>query len=408
MMKAFRRYLIVGLLVLLVLLLIVVLSASSWLETTTGRNLLERELSRALSMEAALQGDYSLQLFPAIQIVGNELLLSDAKTGHMLAKIYAYELQLALKPLFRKQIDILKIAINDGSLNLDGLTEMAAASAAGTGESLQLPNIRKLEISGLMLQKSADDFLLISQMSLTDFAESKKSQLALALALPMADGESKLFDLDGYLQVFASPFQVLVDVQALSVNVAGQSWPVGEGTLSWLATKDEFTGDLRGLLAGYSSAYQFSVHTAEALWLELNVELRSADNGVISVRLDARDSHARWLLEPIELNLDGQELLGSGCLSLAGEPLLQLQLQAIQLDLDVLQEMVPAGLLPNGKGIEAGEISRESSGELDLPIELAIALSAEQLRMSGAIAQNVHLLVGDEPDCTLALSESSN
>jgi len=400
-MKVRWRHLMVILLMLLALLLVVLLSASSWLETSAGRNLLQRELRKALSLDAQLQGEYSLKLFPAIQIVGDELILRDIKSGNRLAVVHAYELRLALRPLLRKKIDIIKISIRDGRLDLHQLLKNSSAEPQEASKGLQLPKIRELEITGLKLQKSTEDVLQIVQMNLSDFAENKSAAITLVLALPQAAGDDLKLQMAGHLQVSASPLEVQLELQDLSLQPAGPEWRIGAGKLSWSASKAQLIGDLKGQLGTYKSHYGFSARFAEAMQLTINAELQSADSARLAARLVAEPISGSWVLAPVALDLDGQILEGSGCFSTFTKPLLQMQLDAQALDLDALQGLLPEQLMPASPAGETGLPQPDNPGLTDLPVELKIRLSARQLNWSGAIAREVKLQLGAEPDCSL-------
>ncbi|HKX54721.1 MAG TPA: hypothetical protein VJN01_01415, partial [Xanthomonadales bacterium] len=88
---------------------------------------------------------------------------------------------------------------------------------------------------------------------------------------------------------------------------------------------------------------------------------------------------------------DGQALSGDGCFTAETKPLLQLKLQSPDLDLDKLQDLLPADLLSAGSG--------SSTTSADLPLDLAIELLIEQASMAGTVAREVRLLLGAPPDC---------
>ncbi len=86
-----------------------------------------------------------------------------------------------------------------------------------------------------------------------------------------------------------------------------------------------------------------------------------------------------------ELGLEsvGQEAGGSGCLWMAGLPSLNLNLVAGFLDLDKLRTLAPGG----------------GPGEGELPLEVRIRLTAQEVRTSGVIARDVAFRLGGEPSC---------
>ncbi len=374
----------------LMVLVILVFSTSSWLETETGRKLLQRELGKSLSLEAELRGDYSLKLFPGIRIAGKQLLLSPVNSNQALAEIKSYELHLALRPLLRKEILIHEVVIDGGSLDLDLLT-----GQSGTGEkesAMQIPKIDSMVISGLILLQSGKEFLQVSNLNVQGFAESRKAPISLSLSLPTSYKNHVTANLEGVMQVEANPLITSFDVRELMLVLDGQSWPLGAGHLKFSGETGEFVGDLEGELSGYASKAELALQTKGAIWVQGRIELRSKDSGLLAASLKAHKETSRWLLEQVELDLDGQLLVGAGCLETNDPVRLQLQLQAEQLNLDAVQDLLPVQLLTGG--------SETESTLQDLPLQLAIELKATQASAAGAVAKEVRLLLGDKPDCT--------
>lgn len=72
---------------------------------------------------------------------------------------------------------------------------------------------------------------------------------------------------------------------------------------------------------------------------------------------------------------------------------MQLKLQSPDLDIDKLRDLLPADLLSANPG--------SPNASVDLPVDLAVELLAEQASMAGAVAREVRLLLGNQPDCSL-------
>jgi hypothetical protein len=388
-MKWIRRLAFIVPSLLVVALTALVLGASSWLETEAGRNLLQGELSKSLSLNAELRGDYSLKLFPGIRIAGEQLQISPLNATQPLAEIEAYDLHLALLPLLRKEILIHEVAVHNGLLDVDLLT--LQAETGGEGSATQLPKIESLVVTGLSLIRSNQELIQVAKLEIRNFAENRKFPVNLELSLPPVSANPASFSLDGLMQIAANPFEVNVVVDGLLLTFEGQSWPLGAGQLDWFGESGEFAARLRGELYGFASDVGLTVQTSDALFVQAQVELRSSDSPTHSGKVQARDQSNYWSLDQVELNLDGQELIGSGCFHTGDEMLLQLLMRAGQLDLDSLQDMLPADLLTGSA--ETGSVSA------DLPFQLALVLQAEQARMSGAIAKDVRLQLGNKPDC---------
>lgn len=395
------RYLSAGALALLVMLVFFLLNAGSWLESQSGRKLLQRELGNVLGMQAGLRGEYSFQLFPLIRVAGGDLVLNDAVTGLPIVSADAYEIQLAFRPLLRKEVSILKVAIHEGTLDIDRLAEFNSTTGANSKKGFQLPSIRDLEITGLQLQKSAADFLMISELKLNDFAEKQRSGITVVLALDQNPAVSEKLRLQGFLQVSASPLGLNLLVEELSLQLQEKSWSVGKGELNWSADQQRLWGELRGFVASYSSHYEFSVLLADGVQIALTGDLQSVDKESIAIGLTARDLSGDWMLESVDLNLAGQEVTGTGCFSTNASPLLQLHMEAGKLDLDVLQNLLPPGLLPAAPDAEGEAYRPPVTASPQLPMLLAIALHVEQLSWSGTVASGVRLVIGEEPECAL-------
>ncbi len=388
-MKSAWRIIASGLILIAVVLLILVFSAGFWLETDTGRSLLQRELSRSLNLDAELRGDYSLELFPGIRIAGKQLRLSPIHTNRPLAEVSQYELYLALQPLLRKEILIHEVAIHDGSLDLDLLSDLPENGQENA--AVQLPEIESLLVTGLRLFRSGKELVTVSRLVVRNFAATGKAPISLVLTLPSVEGNPSSISLEGFLQLDANPLVLILDMDDLLLLSGGSSWPLGAGQLGWSGETGGFSVQLRGELFGFASHYDVSIQTETELVVQALLEFVSSDSSLLKISLKARDESNQWLLDPVELNLDGQQLAGSGCLNMADDVLLQLHLHAKQLDLDAVQELLPAEFLSEG--------TEGDSPELALPLQLGLVLKADQITLAGAEARDVRLLLGREPDC---------
>jgi hypothetical protein len=315
-----------------------------------------------------------------------------------LAEVRHYDLHLALLPLLRKKILIHEVAVHEGSLDLDLLSDLPET---GKDDSeLQLPKIESLLVTGLRLLQSGKELMTVSKLDISSFKANRKAPISLVLTLPGEESPGSI-SLEGSMQIDVNPLKLALDIDELSILSGAKSWPLGTGQLSWAGRTGEFSAQLRGELFGFASHYNVSMRTAGVLVVHVLSEFQTSDSRLLKISLEARDETSQWLLDPVKLSLDGQELLGSGCLSMAGDTLLQLQLRAGQLDLDAVQELLPSEL-PLSVDAEAG------STEFDLPLELGIALEAAQATMSGVNARDVRLLLGREPDCTATMSDNLN
>jgi hypothetical protein len=392
-LKRLWRVALILLLLVLAVLLLVFFSASSWLETSAGRTLLQRELGKSLGLQAALQGEYALELFPGLQIAGQQLELREVDSSQAMARLESYQLHLALWPLLSKQVVIHKVVVRDGFLDLDLLEGNAANPPDEVKTESQLPSIRSLQVSGLKLLKSSTDLLNIDHLALENFTPGKDAAISLGFSLPGDPAGSSLVQLSGKMQLATAPLHLTLKLAETSLRVKDQAWPLGQGQLDWSADSGVIEGSLTGQIAGFSGLFEFSLQTVPVMNILLASRLVTADGRNLSVSVAAREQAGFWVLEPVELMLEGQLLSGTGCFSMQGKPLLQLQLQSPDLDLDKLQDLLPADLLSASSG--------SPNASADLPVDLAVELLAEQASMAGAEAREVRLLLGNQPDCSL-------
>jgi len=342
-------------------------------------------------MDATLQGHYSLEVIPGVHISGRDLVLKDRVAGLSIASLDSYELRLALWPLLRKQVDIHNVALNGGSLDLDTYSAATAKSAGDSNSTLALPRIRSMDISGLRLLKSAEDLLLIEQLSVKDFAAAKAFPIDFAIRLAGTPSPGGL-QLSGTLELQVEPLELLLAIDNLNVNVEDQAWPLGHGQLTWNDSNGLLTGNIERQHFGFETSIQLEVQSADPPLIHLSFLATSPLNQLLSATLGLVPESNEWLINDLTLGLDGQSLVGEGCFSTKGLPLLQLLLKSPRLDLDALRNILPSELQSGeqGSGIPSG---------LNSPIDLRVALSVEELRMEDAIARDVRLLIGGEPAC---------
>lgn len=114
-----KRRLIISVPASLVLLAVAFyFAAIAWLESSGGREAIEKQLSAAAGIPVRLTGTFDLSLLPVPRAAGSELLLSDP-SGNEVVRSRGFRVDLALKPLFQRQFRV-------DRLELDWLTLGAA------------------------------------------------------------------------------------------------------------------------------------------------------------------------------------------------------------------------------------------------------------------------------------------
>jgi hypothetical protein len=388
---------------LLLLAVVSLWGVTSWLESAAGRVLLQNKLSDALGLEARLEGDYSLHLFPRILVRGEKLVLLNAVAEKTAARLDAFDLRIALRPLLRKQIDIQRVSLRGGSINMEafGSTEAAPGELAQSPGSQQidsrqknLPKINFLEISDLMMRMGDRELLLLERMELKDFSAGQPAPVELTMGLAGEAAVRVELSLAATISVQDQPWQVLLNIQELSVSYGEKIWDGIHGSLEWDQPTGMLNGQLAGnVIAGLATNLEWSVRTTDDLSSTVAVEIVWPDGAVLTSDWLASQQSTMWLIEDVKVSFAEQIVQGAGCFGTKPRPLLQLTLQSEQLDIDAIRERLPAQ-------DDAGTDSAE------WPFDLAILLKAATLQSEEVIAHDVQLLVGAEPDCASPVIQS--
>jgi hypothetical protein len=342
-------------------------------------------------MDATLQGDYSLEVIPGVHIAGRDLVLKDRVAGMTIASLDSYELRLALWPLLRKQVDIHTVALNGGSLDLDAYSAATEKNPGDSSNTLALPRIRSMDISGLRLLRSTEELLVIAQLSVKDFAAAKAFPIDFSIQLAGMPSPIGI-QLAGNLEMRVEPLELLLAIDDLNLVGEDQAWPLGHGQLTWDDSNELLTGNIERQHFGFETSMQLEVQFADPQLIHLSFLATSPLNQLLSATLELVPESNEWLINDLTLGLDGQSVVGEGCFSTKDLPLVQLLLKSPRLDLDTLRNILPSELQPGDQGIGI------PSG-LNSPIDLRVAWSVEELRMEGAIARDARLLLGGEPAC---------
>ncbi len=199
--KAPKRYLL--LLALLLLPMAAYWLADTWLESSGGRQMLEQELARRLGMTVKLEGDFDLMLLPAIGVSGTELVIGgeaetesgtqDSPPGFF-AHSREFEVSVALKPLFRRQLIVEWIRLSSGTVYPDRYShagnggEAAITDPAKSGEgkrdsTVVLPEIQELTLRefDFVLDEESGSVVHLKELQIRDFADRIKAPFRLEI-----------------------------------------------------------------------------------------------------------------------------------------------------------------------------------------------------------------------------------
>ena len=117
MRKRTRSILLAGLALLVLLPLASYWALNAWLESSGGRQMLERNLSARTGMNVVLGGEFDLMLLPDIGVNGTNLVIESSPSAGPLARSAEYEISVALKPLLNGQVQIDWIRLSGGEIH---------------------------------------------------------------------------------------------------------------------------------------------------------------------------------------------------------------------------------------------------------------------------------------------------
>jgi len=165
------------LLVVLLLLLPVGLYwlADVWLESSGGRHMLEQELGARFGMSVRLKGKFNLMLLPNIGVSGTEVVIGgEADPDAFFADGRKFEVSVALKPLFHRQVVVQWIRLTGGRI-YPGRYSQSASQAGST--ATQLPEIQELDLRDfrIMLDENDTNSLRIKKLTVSEFAERRQA-----------------------------------------------------------------------------------------------------------------------------------------------------------------------------------------------------------------------------------------
>jgi uncharacterized protein involved in outer membrane biogenesis len=126
-------------------------AVNAWLESSGGRQMLERSLSARTGMNVVLGGDFDLMLLPDIGVTGTDLVIESAFSEGPLASSAEYEISVALKPLLDGRVQIEWIRLSGGEIHPGRYQGRQSAVGPGAADSVQIPQIEELTIRDFRL-----------------------------------------------------------------------------------------------------------------------------------------------------------------------------------------------------------------------------------------------------------------
>lgn len=381
-------------LALALILLALVLFADAWLESSSGRNQLERALTRTLGMPVHIGGDFSIAFLPSLGVSGTGLFIGDQKSMAPLVQSETFHAELALMPLIDKKVHILALRAAHGQLDPMQFRELRSGRKTTAQKNLELPQIERLQLEDFTISLAGNN-LLLRQFELIEFQSGKLSSLNFEITLVSGDTEIALKAVRSDLLVAANAERIDLEVGELTIETGAERVGAITGAFSWIPEQDLLETQLQGQRAGFGSADLSASLFSNSMKGAFSMDFLAAGSASVAtaeVSFQVLDEGVDF--PSISVSLDQQQAQGHGCL-LSGQPqVLNLSMMSEYVNVDLIEPLFSGGDGGNdgGKGVGNGA---------GMPFELNLKVSATELHVAGAVAYRTEIRSGLEPDCSI-------
>jgi hypothetical protein len=347
--------------------------------------MLQTELSKGLGLPVRLTGDFSLRLFPRLEIAGQGLEIGQPGEPDALAFSKEYSAVIELAPFLDREVKITSIRLNEGFLDLSHWPPEIATAQQKAGSPMSLPQVASLEIDNFSIRAQPQDkSLLIQQLLITGFRQGHESNLEMRARLMDRESEVTQLTLQGGLTLAAGSLPMKLSIREMKLNWGTYAVDGLGGNWEW----DQPAASLTGQMLWGQASSAADLRLALTLGPEPSGSVLASYQGPqlpgpASLAFDFFVRPDAVGLEHLNIEVSGQSLEGDGCLVLAENASLRLSLQAETLDMDKIYSI---------DFMQAGEGS-------ELPLELAVELRVDKAWFAGAEAGDVLVAVGREPVC---------
>lgn len=149
----------------------------AWLESSGGRQMLEKSLSARIGMKVILGGEFDLMLLPDIGVSGTDLRIESAFDEGPFAISSEYEISVALRPLFRKQLLADWIRLTGGEVHPGRYRPGPSPQGSDGGGPVQLPEIGELTIRDFRLVPPGEETggIRLDVLEVSGFADRRSA-----------------------------------------------------------------------------------------------------------------------------------------------------------------------------------------------------------------------------------------
>ncbi|MDX1555762.1 MAG: AsmA family protein, partial [Xanthomonadales bacterium] len=299
---------------LLLLLVLAVAGLQWWLTSEIGRGLVESRLSQAMGRPVRLDGDFGIGLLPMPGARGTDLTIFSRDGRWTIVESGSYAVSMALWPLLRAEVDVVSVEIGDARIDLGRLfSEPTDGTPGGTGY-FPIPEISDFELSDVVLffdGLGSVPNLEISAFSVHDFRVDRAASVEADLVLVTGGGDDVQISWAGSLTL-GSGGTVEAGLQRLDFEFG--NWALSKVTGAVLADLEPGRLDVELAGTGGGQAFQLS--------------------GGIGWGRAFGEEDSGYAVESLLLVIGDLRLEGRGCLLAATPPQLNLEVHAIELDID--------------------------------------------------------------------------
>jgi hypothetical protein len=392
-----RKLIVVVPVFLMLFVLLAGMLADYWLESSGGRQLLERELSSGLGVPVRLTGDYSMSLLPYLKIEGEGLELGDEDGRGILGRGEHFWSVIELTPFLSGQIRIKSIGLSGGLFYLDQLSEMGKGKNQTGTKALPLPEIASLEIKEFDIRTSRNgSSVLLDHLRLSGFKPGHSSPVDVEARFINKDKNTVGVQLHGNVNVAQGGKQVRLEDLMAVVRLPELTIEDFSGSVLWNRQTQKIKAQVDWNDLDQIFELKLELDTEAPVSGLAQMQHQLGDDGLpSSADIDFSLQDGQVILSRIDLVAAQQDISGAGCFLFTETPALHARFQSDELDLDAIQSLMP-------------ESETDSVGfqDNDLPIDLNVLFEVNMARYSGADVKDLSLLVGKEPDCANIASQT--
>jgi len=389
-------------LVLLVIALVAIWAADNWLESPAGKARLESAVADALNMPVRLAGDFNISFWPSVGISGNKLEIGGppmnaaggAAAGGPWLQCDSYHVSVALWPLVQGHLIVLAVRAAGGEIDSSRFSAMPPNSPAGPQQPLRLPQIDLLQLENFQISIAGNEklFVLLHRLRVSDFQVETATPLLLEFSIIGSSESIAQLEIESSFTLDGQASLLIVEMSRLDIQTAGRQVKEGSGSATWDRAQETIEAYLEGQDPDFGRiSVSGSISTATQAGVAGMEVRRAFHDEALVAQMAFKPMPGGMELAGVQIESADQRISGRGCLRTGVDASLHLDLEAPIIDFDQLQSWVPA---------DGGSSSGFDLAQLDVPLDLHIRLSVDEVRSGKVVARRVQMGTGGPPDCS--------